>query len=66
VFSIQDKEKCPEIKGLLRARVEIGGWIIEPHLEQKGSSYCTYISETDLGGSLPGWAIKQANKDQGQ
>lgn len=53
----------PATKKIIRGDCPIGGWILEPvgDRETKG----TVMIELDLKGSLPGWVLTQANKDQG-
>lgn len=37
-----------------------------PVASNSNQTEVTYCTEADLGGSLPGFAIKKANEDQGQ
>ena len=38
---------------------------METHNGNPNATMCTYMAELDLKGSVPGWVIKQAFKDQG-
>jgi START domain len=53
----------PEVKGVIRARAPIGGWRLEPI--EGGKTRVSYLVELDLKGNIPGFVIKQANKDGG-
>lgn len=55
----------PETKGIVRGSVPIGGWKFEPVEGNPNQSRCTYLAEVDLKGSIPGFVLKSANKDQG-
>lgn len=60
--STVEHPKCPPIKTSVRAEIEIAGWIFEP--QDKGS-WVTYITQTDLKGSIPQSIVNTATKDQG-
>ena len=49
--SIPWHDKCPLVKGVVRAEVEVGGWILKEHNENRTKS--TYVVCTDPIGSLP-------------
>ncbi len=64
-FDAGRTDLVPEVKGVVRANVPMGGWKIEPNDGNPNESMCTYMAELDLKGSVPGWVISQAFKDQG-
>jgi len=41
---------CPIVKTSTRGEIDIAGWIFDP---QPGGSWVTYITQTDLKGSIP-------------
>ena len=63
VYSIPRDDLSPVEKNIVRGFITIGGWLLEPIDTDK--TKCTYLAEADLKGSIPGFVIKQANKDQG-
>jgi hypothetical protein len=65
VFSVDKNELKPESKGIVRATVVMGGWVLEPLPDNPSKTQTTYFSEVDLKGSIPGFVVKTANKDQG-
>lgn len=77
VFSVDKDELYPESKGIVRGNLivryfspliilfQIGGWVLKPHPENPNHTLATYVTEVDLKGSIPGFVIKQAHKDQG-
>lgn len=64
-FDAGRPDLVPETKGIVRANVPVGGWKIEPLEGDPRKSRTTYMAEVDLKGSIPGFVIKTANKDQG-
>jgi hypothetical protein len=65
---VQDANRddlCPETKSIVRGSVPIGGWKFEPVPGNPRQTMATYGVELDLKGSIPGFVIKSANKDQG-
>ena len=42
--------------------IQNGGWKLEPI--DDNTTRATFSMEVDLKGSIPGWIVKQANKDQ--
>lgn len=62
-FSVPADDILPCEKGIVRAWVNIGGWKLEALDENR--TKCTYLSELDLKGSLPGFVVSKGNKDQG-
>ena len=65
VVNAQRDDLQPETKGIVRGSVPIGGWKIEPVEGNPNQSRLTYLAELDLKGNIPGFVLKQANKDQG-
>lgn len=55
----------PESKGVIRGNIPIGGWRLEPVKGNPNHTRCQYIVELDLKGSIPGFVMKMAIKDQG-
>lgn len=53
----------PEQKGVVRARINIGGYILKK-IDDK-TTYVTYVSDSDLCGSIPGMIKKEISKKQG-
>jgi len=51
--------KCPEIKGKVRATMDIMGWYFEPLPDRVGTKV-TYLTQIDLGGWVPGSILKMA------
>jgi len=49
--------KCPEVKGKVRAVMEVMGWYFEPLPDRVGTKV-TYITQIDLGGWVPGSVLK--------
>jgi hypothetical protein len=43
---------CPEVKGIVRGELFIGGWILEKIDENK--TKVSYFSDIDIKGSVPG------------
>lgn len=54
----------PEVKGVVRGKVFIGGYIIEKIDENTTS--ITYISDADLSGSIPGMVKNTLSSKQGE
>ena len=50
---------------MIRGNVPIGGWKLTAVDGDQSKTRLTYIAELDLKGNIPGFVIKQANKDQG-
>jgi len=50
----------PAVKGLTRATTLLSGYVLEPR--EGGGVLLTAMSQTDLGGSIPGWAQNLAKK----
>ena len=63
VQSIDRDELVVSQKGVVRAFMVMGGWKFEKLEGNK--TRATYQVELDLKGSIPGFVMKQANKDQG-
>ena len=53
----------PEEKGIVRGKVFIGGFKVTKI--DDNSCYVIYISDADLGGSIPGMIKNQVAKKQG-
>jgi len=55
--SIDKPGIMPEQKHCVRGFIYIDGWTISPLLNNPSQSVLTYISEVDLGGAIPEFAI---------
>ena len=59
----------PEQKGVVRAQLHIGGWVVKPSGgvagEAAGGCDCTYLMLADLKGTVPDWLTKQVFSTQG-
>ena len=55
---------CPLVTGLVRGKLVIAGYVLEPVGEQEVRTRVTYVVKTDIGGSIPGWVIKMKAKEQ--
>jgi len=73
-FDAERNDLVPETKGIVRGSVsvssitklyQLGGWKLEPVEGEPNKTRCSYQVELDLKGNIPGFVIKQANKDQG-
>jgi len=50
---------CPEKKSYVRAWSHMTGYLIRPNLEQVGTCYMIYLTQTDLRGWIPAPLINQ-------
>ena len=63
---------CPLVRGLVRGKLVIAGYVLEPLAVAEGGTEggaevmtrVTYVVKTDVGGSIPGWVIKIKSKEQ--
>jgi len=63
---------CPLVRGLVRGKLVIAGYVLEPVVGVEGGTKggaevmtkVTYVVKTDVGGSIPGWVIKLKSKEQ--
>jgi len=58
------KYPCPEVKGVVRGEVFVGGYIIEKIDENTTS--VTYISDADLKGAIPAMIKNTISQKQGE
>jgi hypothetical protein len=64
-MSVDRNDLAPEIKNVIRAHVEVGGWKLEAVPGEPNKTRLGYMMLPDLKGSIPGFVLKQANKDIG-
>ena len=55
VTSLENSDIVPETKGVIRAFVNVGGWHLEP--VDENTTRAPYLSEADLKGSIPSFAL---------
>ncbi|CDW89743.1 start domain containing protein [Stylonychia lemnae] len=65
VFSIDRDDLHPPEKNSVRGWLQLGGWKLQPMAEDPSKTLCTYQTEIDMKGSIPGFVMTQANKDIG-
>ena len=58
-YSIEREDIYPKSKVFVRTNIPIGGWFIEGRPGPDGAlqSYCTFLTEFDIGGNVPQWII---------
>lgn len=59
-------DMVPTEKGVTRGALPLGGWMLEPVKGDPSKTKCYYIAEIDLKGSVPGFIMKLAIKQQGR
>jgi hypothetical protein len=67
-FSFKDPD-CPEVSGLVRADLIIGGYLLIPVRDESGNivaTEATYCVSTDAKGNIPGWILTMKSKEQPQ
>merc|ERR1711871_1627159 len=65
-FACEDP-KCPEISGLVRAELIIGGYTLIPVRDETGeiiATDVTYCVSTDAKGNIPAWVLTMKAKEQ--
>jgi hypothetical protein len=58
----------PEVKGTVRAHLEIGGWVVRPRGGAAGDADgcdCVYLMRADFKGSIPSMVTRQVAAQQG-
>lgn len=65
VCESERNDLVPETKGIIRGALPLGGWKLTPNNGDPNSTLCSYIAEIDLKGSIPGFVMNMAIKDQG-
>ena len=61
-----EHDACPPVKKYVRAHTIIAGWILTPDKETPDTlTHCTYISSSNLKGSLPKMITNSVAKNQG-
>lgn len=60
-----DHVDCPTKKKVVRAELFIGGWIMEPHPEDKNKTNSCYLIQVDAKGYIPKMVINATSKTQG-
>lgn len=53
----------PEVKGIVRAELVIGGWLVTPKPNNEGC-HVIYIIQTDLKGSIPTRVVNSVSQQQ--
>jgi len=48
---------CPEKKGYVRAWSHMTGYLLRPNPDQEGTTIMAYLTQSDMRGSIPAWAI---------
>ena len=67
-FSFEDAD-CPEVSGLVRAELIIGGYLLIPVRDESGTivaTEATYCISTDAKGNIPAWILTIKAKEQPQ
>ena len=59
-----EHDGCPPVKKYVRAHTIIAGWILTPETPET-LTHCTYISSSNLKGSLPKMISNSVAKNQG-
>lgn len=54
--SVEDEEVPPKKKAV-RAHLYIGGWMLEPHVDDPSKWYAYYLVKGDLKGLIPKFAV---------
>lgn len=59
-----DRDDRPETKEFIRAKLHIGGWVLQPMGPDKTIAY--YYNRADMKGSIPAFIMKQGASMQAQ
>jgi len=51
--------ECPEKKSYVRAWSHMTGYLLRPNPDKEDSTLMTYLTQTDMRGWIPAWAINQ-------
>ncbi|XP_068729696.1 steroidogenic acute regulatory protein, mitochondrial-like [Montipora capricornis] len=65
-FACEAVESCPEQKGLVRAELVIGGFVVKEISSDPPKCLVTYIARVDLKGSLPTRLVNRVTSTQPQ